>query len=85
MQTREVKEEAGRIMGRVSQSATCPRSENLIGGGYKITEGFGIVTESIPKGNSWSVTAINPFPLSNISIGSLEVHAKCIKILYNEK
>jgi hypothetical protein len=85
LQTREVKEEGGRIMGRVNQLATCARSENLTGGGYSITEGFGIVTESIPRGNSWSVTAINPFPLSNTSIGSLEVYAKCVKILYNEK
>jgi collagen triple helix repeat protein len=85
LQTRDVVEKAGRIMGVVNELANCSRSENLTGGGYSITEGFGIVIESKPRGNSWSVIAINPFPLSDISIGSLEVYARCVKILYNEK
>jgi Collagen triple helix repeat (20 copies) len=74
-----------KITGSLERKATCAQDENLTGGGYSITEGFGIVTESKPRGNSWIVTAINPFPLSNSSVGSLEVYAKCVKILYSEK
>jgi hypothetical protein len=85
LQTRDVIVEATKIMGLVERSASCAQNENLTGGGYSITDGFGIVTESKPRGNSWAVTAINPFPLSNSSVGSLEVYAKCVKILYSEK
>jgi Collagen triple helix repeat (20 copies) len=85
LQIRDEIVKASKIAGIVERSATCAQDENLTGGGYNITDGFGIVTESAPKGNSWSVTAINPFPLSNSSVGSLEVYAKCVKIQYNEK
>jgi hypothetical protein len=83
LQTRDEIGKDIRVMGTVNGSATCDSDEILTGGGYRITRGFGIVTESIPKGNSWSVMAINPFLLSNISIGYLEVHAECVKLLYN--
>jgi hypothetical protein len=83
--TRDVTVKVNRIMGTVNGSAACASDENLTGGGYSITGGFGIVTESIPKENSWSVTAINPFPLSDISIGSLEVYARCVKLVNNEQ
>jgi hypothetical protein len=85
LQTRDEIVEGIKITGIMNRSATCAQDENLTGGGYNITGGFGIVTESAPRGNSWSVTAINPFPLSNSSVGSLEVYAKCVKILYSEK
>jgi hypothetical protein len=85
LQIRDEIVKASKIAGIVERSATCAQDENLTGGGYNITDGFGIVTESAPKGNSWSVTAINPFPLSNSTVGSLEVYAKCVKIQYNER
>jgi hypothetical protein len=65
------------IQGTAISVADCPANQTLTGGGYRITKGFGIVIDSYANGNSWVVTAINPFSLSNQTIGWLQAYAEC--------
>src|SRR5918996_999943 len=39
----------------VESIAACSPDTSLVGGGYTITEGLGLVLESLPEGNMWSV------------------------------
>lgn len=65
----------------VESSATCSLDTILVGGGYRITEGVGLVLENLPQGNTWSVKAANPFPdFAGTSSGSLQAHALCISL-----
>jgi hypothetical protein len=62
----------------VESVAACSSDTTLVGGGYRITEGVGLVIESLPRGNMWSVKAANPFPsFAGISSGSLQAYALC--------
>lgn len=54
----------------VESIAECNDDRVVVGGGYNITEGLGIVLENGPLGNTWIVKAANPFPiLGGISSG----------------
>jgi hypothetical protein len=65
----------------VESTASCDKDRVLVGGGYNITEGLGIVLENGPLGNTWIVKAANPFPiLGGISSGSLQAYAICLEI-----
>lgn len=65
----------------VESTAACSLDTTLVGGGYRITEGLGLVLESLPKGNVWSVKATNPFPITaGTSSGSLQAHALCVSM-----
>ena len=62
----------------VESIAECSPDTSLVGGGYTITEGLGLVLESLPEGNMWSVKAANPFPITaGTGSGSLQAHALC--------
>src|SRR5919106_174423 len=62
----------------VESTAACSPDTSLVGGGYTITEGLGLVLESLPEGNMWSVKAANPFPITaGTGSGSLLAHALC--------
>src|SRR5919106_3173877 len=62
----------------VESIAACSPDTSLVGGGYTITEGLGLVLESLPEGNMWSVKAANPFPITaGTGSGSLLAHALC--------
>src|ERR687897_871743 len=62
----------------VESTAACSPDTSLVGGGYTITEGLGLVLESLPEGNMWSVKAANPFPITaGTGSGSLQAHALC--------
>jgi hypothetical protein len=62
----------------VESTAACSPDTSLVGGGYTITEGLGLVLESLPEGNVWSVKAANPFPITaGTGSGSLQAHALC--------
>src|ERR687892_861064 len=62
----------------VESIAACSPDTSLVGGGYTITEGLGLVLESLPEGNMWSVKAANPFPITaGTGSGSLQAHALC--------
>src|ERR671918_1669433 len=62
----------------VESIAACSPDTSLVGGGYPITEGLGLVLESLPEGNMWSVKAANPFPITaGTGSGSLQAHALC--------
>lgn len=65
----------------VESTASCDEDRVLVGGGYNITEGLGIVLENGPLGNTWIVKAANPFPIfDEISSGSLQAYAICLEI-----
>src|ERR687892_395917 len=62
----------------VESTAACSPDTSLVGGGYTISEGLGLVLESLPEGNAWSVKAANPFPITaGTGSGSLQAHALC--------
>jgi hypothetical protein len=62
----------------VESTAACSPDTSLVGGGYTITEGLGLVLESLPEGNVWSVKAANPFPITaGTGSGSLQANALC--------
>jgi hypothetical protein len=66
---------------KVDSTATCGEDRILVGGGYNITEGLGIVLENGPVGNTWMVKAANPFPIvDGISSGSLQAYAVCLEL-----
>jgi hypothetical protein len=57
--------------------ATCNSDELVTGGGFSITNGPGIVLSSTPQGDSWIVSAANPFTFGNSSV---QAFAECAKI-----
>ena len=68
------------IIGGAESVAQCSTNHTLTGGGYNITNGFGIVLEEYAHGNTWTVRAINPFSTSNQTIGLLQAFAICSQI-----
>jgi hypothetical protein len=61
----------------VTQStATCNSDELVIGGGFSIANGPGMVLSSVPIDNSWVVFAANPFAIGN---SSLQAFAECVR------
>jgi len=56
--------------------ATCNSDELVIGGGFSIANGPGIVLSSVTINNSWVVFAANPFAIGN---SSLQAFAECAK------
>ncbi|MGI8833416.1 MAG: hypothetical protein ACR2IS_12395 [Nitrososphaeraceae archaeon] len=56
--------------------ATCNSDELVIGGGFSIANGPGMVLSSVPIDNSWVVFAANPFAIGN---SSLQAFAECAK------
>jgi hypothetical protein len=64
-------------LSEVAQSiATCNSDELVIGGGFSIANGPGMVLSSVPIDNSWAVFAANPFAIDN---SSLQAFAECAK------
>ena len=64
-------------LNEVAQSiATCNSDELVIGGGFSIANGPGMVLSSVPIDNSWVVFAANPFAIGN---SSLQAFAECAK------
>jgi hypothetical protein len=64
-------------LNEVAQSiATCNSDELVIGGGFSIANGPGMVLSSVPIANSWVVFAANPFAIGN---SSLQAFAECAK------
>jgi hypothetical protein len=64
-------------LNQVAQSiATCNSDELVIGGGFSIANGPGMVLSSVPIDNSWAVFAANPFAIDN---SSLQAFAECAK------
>ena len=62
----------------VESTAQCSPDTSLIGGGYTISDGLGLVLESLPESNVWSVKAANPFPITaGTGSGSLQAYALC--------
>jgi Collagen triple helix repeat (20 copies) len=65
------------LNGIAQSVATCDSDELVTGGGFSITNGPGIVLSSIPQGDSWIVSAANPFTFGNSSV---QAFAECAKI-----
>ena len=64
-------------LSEVTQSiATCNSDELVIGGGFSIANGPGMVLSSVPIDNSWVVFAANPFAIGN---SSLQAFAECAR------
>jgi hypothetical protein len=64
-------------LSEVAQSiATCNSDELVIGGGFRIANGPGMVLSSVPIDNSWVVFAANPFAIGN---SSLQSFAECAR------
>jgi hypothetical protein len=64
-------------LSEVAQSiATCNSDELVIGGGFSIANGPGMVLSSVPIDNSWVVFAANPFDIGN---SSLQAFAECTR------
>jgi hypothetical protein len=64
-------------LSEVAQSiATCNSDELVIGGGFSIANGPGMVLSSVPIDNSWVVFAANPFAIGN---SSLQAFAECAR------
>jgi hypothetical protein len=65
----------------VESTAQCDEDRILVGRGYNITGGLGVVLENGPLGNIWIVKAANPFPIiGGISSGSLQAYAICLEL-----
>ena len=64
------------LSGIVQSVATCNADELVTGGGFSITNGPGIVLSSSPQGDSWIVSAANPFTFGN---SSMQAFAECAK------
>jgi Collagen triple helix repeat (20 copies) len=64
------------LSGIVQSVATCGSDELVTGGGFSITNGPGIVLSSTPQGDSWIVSAANPFTFGNSSVRAF---AECAK------
>ena len=56
--------------------ATCNSDELVIGGGFSIANGPGMVLSSVPIANSWVVFAADPFAIGN---SSLQAFAECAR------
>jgi len=78
---REVNGNKVRILAHNLSIATCDPSEFVTGGGFQITEGFGIIQDSYPRNNSWIVNATNPFDIPNNLKGNLRAYAICIRLV----
>jgi Collagen triple helix repeat (20 copies) len=65
------------LSGVVQSVATCNSDELVTGGGFSITNGPGIVLSSSPQGDSWIVSAANPFTFGNSSV---QAFAECAKM-----
>jgi hypothetical protein len=65
------------LKGIAQSIATCNSDELVTGGGFSITNGPGIVLSSTPQGDSWIVSAANPFTFGNSSV---QAFAECAKI-----
>jgi hypothetical protein len=65
------------LNGIAQSVATCNSDELVMGGGFSITNGPGIVLSSTPQGDSWIVSAANPFTLGNSSV---QAFAECARI-----
>jgi Collagen triple helix repeat (20 copies) len=65
------------LNGIAQSVATCNSDELVTGGGFSITNGPGIVLSSTPQGDSWIVSAANPFTFGNSSV---QAFAECAKI-----
>jgi hypothetical protein len=64
-------------LSEVAQSiATCNSDELVIGGGFSIANGPGMVLSSVSIDNSWVVFAANPFDIGN---SSLQAFAECAR------
>jgi hypothetical protein len=64
-------------LNEVAQSiATCNSDELVIGGGFSIANGPGMVLSSVPIANSWVVFAADPFAIGN---SSLQAFAECAR------
>jgi hypothetical protein len=64
-------------LSEVTQSiAACNSDELVIGGGFSIENGPGMVLSSVPIDNSWVVFAANPFAIGN---SSLQAFAECAR------
>jgi Collagen triple helix repeat (20 copies) len=64
------------LSGIVQSVATCNTDELITGGGFSITNGPGIVLSSTPQGDSWIVSAANPFTFGNSSV---QAFVECAK------
>ncbi|HJY15262.1 MAG TPA: hypothetical protein VJ225_04460 [Nitrososphaeraceae archaeon] len=64
------------LSGLVQSVATCNTDELITGGGFSVTNGPGIVLSSTPQGDSWIVSAANPFTFGNSSV---QAFAECAK------
>jgi hypothetical protein len=68
------------ISGTVKSVASCKFGEEVIGGGFSIKGGFGIILDSTQNGRtSWMAIATNPPNISKDMAGNLEAHAQCAK------
>jgi hypothetical protein len=65
------------LSGVAQSVATCNSDELVTGGGFSITNGPGIVLSSTPQGDSWIVSAANPFTFGNSSV---QAFAECAKM-----
>jgi len=69
------------IKGIVNSTAQCNSDEKIVGGGFSIKGGIGLILASKPQNNSWVAQAANPIDISNNIIGNLTAHATCIKLV----
>lgn len=69
------------IIGTVKSIATCNPNEVVVGGGFNISGGFGIILDTSPIGKfSWVAVATTPSNVyNNNSIGNLQAGAMCLK------
>jgi hypothetical protein len=65
------------LNGIAQSVATCNPDELVTGGGFSITNGPGIILSSTPQGDSWIVSAANPFTFGNSSV---QAFAECAMI-----
>lgn len=69
------------IIGTVKSIASCRSDEEVVGGGFSIKDGFGIILDSGQNGkSSWITIATNPPSISKGIVGNLQAHAECAKL-----
>ena len=69
------------IVGTVKSIASCGFDEEVVGGGFSIKGGFGIILDSSQNGkSSWIAVATNPPDISKGLAGNLQAHVKCAKL-----
>jgi len=69
------------IKGIVNSTAQCNSDEKIIGGGFSIKGGIGLILASEPQNNSWVAQAANPIDINANIMGNLTAHATCIKVV----